>query len=138
MAAIIGMGPSFIMTFIVKRSQTITELRHAFYLRSKIHLFIMVGGTLLLITGLWMGYLNPVLFQHGWYVISILLYGITLAAGPILLGPSLKPIKELLANYQGEDIPETYNELAKRLYFFENITNILILTIIVLMILKPF
>ncbi len=137
-SAIIGIGPGFIMTFIAEKSDTMSQLRHAYYLRNRIHIFIMVGGTLLLITGIWMGFINPSLFAQGWYVISLVLYMITLAVGPMILAPCVKPIKDLLANIEGEEVPKEYHQYAKRLFFYERITNIILIIIIVLMVTKPF
>lgn len=135
--AIIGIGPSFVMTFIAVQSKTLTDVKHAYYLRKKIHLFIMTGGTVLLLTGLMMGGINPVLFKQAWYVISLCLYVFTLLAGPLLLSPSLKPIKRLLEESEGEELPAEYEKYAKRLFFFERVTNLIILAIITLMITKP-
>lgn len=137
-AAILGIGPGFIMTFIANHSRTLSELKHAYYLRKKIHLFIMIGGTTLLLTGLLMGLLNPSLFKQGWYLVSLTLYLTTLVLGPLLLSPSLKPIKKLLEEHEGEKIPANYNIHAKKLFLYERITNLIILTIIALMITKPF
>lgn len=137
-SAIIGIGPGFTLTFIAVKSNTMSELRHAYYLRNRIHLFIAVGGTLLLVTGLLMGLMNPALFMQGWYVVSLLLYFVTLAAGPMVLAPCLKPIKALLANEQGEEVPAEYHAYAKRLFRYERITNFIIIIIITLMITKPF
>lgn len=137
-SAILGMGPGFVMTFIVLKTNNINELRHAFYLRHRIHIFVMIGGTLLLITGLWMGILRPYLFTGGWYVTSLLLYLIALAFGPLVLSPRSRPIKQLLREYKGENIPEEYYVLSKKLFFFEHMINIMFLIIIALMITKPF
>lgn len=137
-SAIMGMGPGFIMTYIVTKSSTMTELRHAYYIRNRIHVFVMVGGILLLVTGLWMGLLNPYLFKQGWYIVSIILFLITLAAGPVILKPISTPIKALLAEHQGEDIPDIYYKMSKRLFLHERILNTIFIIIIALMILKPF
>lgn len=137
-SAIMGMGPGFIMIYIVTKSSTMTELRHAYYIRNRIHIFVMIGGILLLVTGLWMGLLNPYLFKQGWYIVSIILFLITLAAGPVVLKPISTPIKTLLAEHQGEEIPEVYDQMSKRLFFHERILNTLFIIIIALMILKPF
>src|SRR5690625_2548173 len=107
-SAILGMGPGFVMIYIVTKASTMTELRHAYYIRNRIHIFVMVGGILLLVTGLWMGLLNTYLFTRGWYILSIILFLITLAAGPVILKPISTPIKALLAEHQGEDIPDLY------------------------------
>src|SRR5690625_3292096 len=76
-SAIIGLGPGFVMTFIVTRASTMTELRHAYFLRNRLHIFVMLGGTLLFLTGLLMGFLNMQLFSQGWYIVSIILFLIT-------------------------------------------------------------
>lgn len=137
-SAILGLGPGFVMIYIVTKASTMTELRHAYFIRNRIHIFVMVGGSLLLLTGLWMGYLNPSLFKQGWYVVSFILFLISLAAGPLVLRPKSEPIKTLLQEYEGDDIPGVYYEYAKSLFVYERLTNIIFFIIIALMILKPF
>lgn len=137
-SAILGMGPGFVMIYIVTRASTMTELRHAYYIRNRVHIFVMIGGTLLLVTGLWMGLLNTYLFTQGWYLISIILFLISLAAGPVVLKPISTPIKALLVEHKGEDIPDIYYKMSKQLFFYERILNTIFLVIIALMILKPF
>lgn len=137
-SAILGMGPGFILTTVVKSGNTMTELRHSYKIRHKLHIFVMVGGTLLLVTGLTMGFLNPSLFQMGWYITSLILFLAALAIGPLVLSPRSKPVKELLAAHQGEQIPEEYWRLSKVLFHYEHLENGIFLIIIALMILKPF
>lgn len=137
-SAIMGMGPGFILTTVVKSGKTMTELRHSYAIRHKLHIYVMIGGTLLLITGLTMGSINPYLFHMGWYVTSLILFLITLALGPLALSPSSKPIKALLNSYQGEEIPQEYFSLSKRLFRCEYLENFIFIVIICLMILKPY
>lgn len=137
-SAILGLGPGFVMIYIVTKAQTMTELRHAFFIRNRVHLFVMIGGILLLVTGLWMGLLNLALFKTGWYITSLFLFLVTLAAGPFVLKPISLPIKKILAEHDGDDIPDEYYEASKRLFFFERILNTIFIIIIALMILKPF
>jgi uncharacterized membrane protein len=139
-SAILGMGPGFVMTFVVTRSNpsNMTELRQSFTIRNKLHILTMVGGTLLLITGIWMGFLNTYWLSQGWYLASLFLFLVALALGPTLLKSRSKPIKKLLQDYKGEEIPAEYNQLSNRLFFVEHIENIIFLFIIALMILKPF
>ncbi len=132
------MGPGFVLTTIPKTANTMKEVRHAYLIRHRLHIFVMIGGTLLLITGLLMGFINPGLFRAGWYVISLVLFILALAMGPLVLSPCSRPIKELLANYQGEDVPKEYDRLAKVLFRYEYVENFIFLIIILLMILKPF
>jgi len=137
-SAILGMGPGFILTTVVKSGKTMTELRHSYKIRHKLHIFVMVGGALLLITGLTMGFLNPSLFRMGWYVTSLVLFLAALAIGPLVLSPRSKPIKALLESHKGDEIPEDYWLLSKVLFRYEHLENGIFLIIIALMILKPF
>lgn len=137
-SAILGMGPGFILTTVVKSGDTMTELRHSYAIRHKLHIFVMIGGILLLVTGLLMGAINPYLFKMGWYVTSLLLFLVALAMGPFALTPKSKPVKALLESHQGEDIPAEYYPLAKALFRVEHIENTIFLIVIALMILKPF
>lgn len=137
-SAIIGMGPGFILTTVVKSGETMTQLRHSYAIRHKLHIYVMIGGTLLLITGLTMGAINPYLFHMGWYVTSLILFLISLALGPLALSPRSKPIKALLDSHQGEEIPQEYFPLSKKLFRCEYLENFIFIVIISLMILKPF
>jgi uncharacterized membrane protein len=137
-SAIMGMGPGFILTTVVKSGKTMTELRHSYAIRHKLHIFVMVGGTLLLITGLIMGFMNPSLFRMGWYVTSLVLFLAALAIGPLVLSPRSKPVKALLASHKGEEIPEEYYRLSRILFRYEYLENAIFIVIIALMILKPF
>lgn len=137
-SAILGLGPGFVMIYIVSEARTMPELRHAYKIRNRIHVFVMVGGTLLLLTGLGMGILRPHLWKQIWFTSSLVLYFIALGAGPIVLSPLSKPIKQLLKEHPGNDIPEAYTLASKKLFFYERMTNVIFLIIILLMITKPF
>lgn len=137
-SAILGLGPGFVMIYIVTNAKTLPQLKHAYEIRKRIHVFVMIGGSLLLVTGVLMGILNRALLTQAWYIVSFILYMIALGAGPVILSPRSKPIKQLLAQAEGENIPEEYFPLAKELFFYERITNILFIIIIALMVLKPF
>lgn len=137
-SAILGMGPGFILTTVIKNGNNMTELRHSYRIRHKLHIFVMIGGILLLLSGLTMGMMNPSLFHMGWYVTSLVLFLLALAIGPVVLSPRSKPVKSLLDSYKGEEIPAEYWRLSKILIRFEHLENFIFLIIITLMILKPF
>jgi len=138
LSAIIGIGPGYVLTYIAMHAKTMTELRHAYYLRNRVHIFVMIGGTLLLVTGILMGFMRPELFREGWYMLSMVLYLIALAIAPLLLIKQTKPIKDVLELHPTEEIPEIYYHARKKLFFYEHFTNILFTIIIILMVLKPF
>lgn len=137
-SAIIGMGPGFILTTVVKSGNNMTELRHSYKVRHKLHIYVMIGGTLLLLTGLSMGMMNTSLFYMGWYVTSLILFLAALAIGPIVLSPKSKPVKALLEAHKGEEIPQEYYRLSNILFRYELLENFIFIIIIALMILKPY
>ena len=138
LSAIVGLGPGFILIFIVEKAETMAELRHAYMIRNRLHIFVMIGGSLLLLSGLAMGLMNHYLFFAGWYVTSLMLFLIALGFGPLLLSPRSKPIKALLKSHTDDNIPKEYYKLAEKLFFYERIENAIFLLIIILMVLKPF
>ena|SRR5690625_378838 len=95
-SAILGLGPGFVMIYLVSRAKTMSEVKIGFKMRHRIHVFVMVGGTLLLLTGLGMGILRPYLWQQFWFTGSLTLYLIALGAGPMVLTPYTRPIKKLI------------------------------------------
>ncbi|MCC6688406.1 MAG: DUF2269 family protein [Saprospiraceae bacterium] len=138
LSAILGLGPGFIMIYVVTRATNMTELRHAYLIRNRLHIFVMVGGSLLLVSGVLMGFMRPYLWQMKWYVLSLVLFLVALAFGPLVLSPRSKPIKALINDHQGEAIPVEYYLLSKKLFLFERIENLIFIAIIILMVLKPF
>lgn len=138
LSAILGLGPGFVLIYVVTKSRNMLELRHSFVIRHRLHIFVMIGGTLLLFSGLAMGYLNPHLFHQGWYVTSLILFLIALGFGPVVLSPLSKPVKKLLKDHKGEDIPPEYYALVKKLFFYERFENVIFIIIIILMVLRPF
>lgn len=138
LSAILGLGPGFVMIYTVTQASNMVELRHAYQIRNRIHIFVMVGGTLLLLTGIGMGLIYPFWFHTGWYLTSLILFLIALGFGPIVLSPLSKPIKELIKTHDKNDIPEEYHKLCKKLFFYERLENIIFIIIIILMVLKPF
>jgi len=125
LSAIVGLGPGFVMIYIVSKAVTMTELRHAYLIRKRLHIFVMIGGTLLLLTGLTMGAMNHYLFHFGWYITSLTLFLIALAFGPMVLSPRSKPIKALLKSHTDDNIPGEYYRLSQKLFFFERIENLI-------------
>lgn len=137
-SAIFGLGPGFAFIPIKQSAKTLTQLRFAYLVNRTLHIFVMVGGFLLLLTGLIMGTLQPLLFHQGWYVTSLTLFLVALAIGPLVLTPKIKPIRKLLAEAEGDAIPSEYVSLHRIVLNFEWVLNGIFTLIILLMITKPF
>jgi uncharacterized membrane protein SirB2 len=124
-SAILGMGPGFVMIYVVTRAKTMTELKYAYAIRNRLHILVMIGGTLLLLSGLGMGFIHSYLFHSKWYVSSLVLFLVALGFGPVVLSPRSKPVKALLKNHAGDKIPGEYYVLTDKLFFFERIENMI-------------
>lgn len=138
LSAIVGLGPGFVLTYIAMHAQTLEELKHAYYIRNRVHLFVRAGGVLLLVTGLLMGILNPGLFRQFWYLMSLIIYLIALALAPLTLILNARPVSDILAEAKGPEIPEEYTQAKQKLFMYEHLTNALFIVIIIIMIIKPF
>lgn len=137
-SAIVGIGPGFVLTTITKFAKTLPQIRYAHFVKLKVHVLVMVGGTIVLLTGLTMGALKPVLFQQGWYLTSMILYLIGLALGPTLLKKHSRAIKEILDDPSLEELPPEYYESSRKLLKLEYLVNTALIIVIILMITKPF
>src|SRR5690625_7402445 len=85
LSAIVGLGPGFVLTYIVMKAENMTELRQGYKVRKQIHIFVMLGGTLLLITGILLGILNPILFIQGLYLLIFVLFLIDLVTSYLFI-----------------------------------------------------
>ncbi|WEG11792.1 DUF2269 family protein [Pullulanibacillus sp. KACC 23026] len=137
-SAIFGLGPGFAFIPIKQSAKTLEQLRFAYAANGLLHRFVMIGGFLLLLTGLLMGSFNHALFHQGWYVTSLIIYLAALALGPFYLSPKVKPIHALLKDAKGPEIPEEYYEQHKAVLRGEWVLNGLFTLIIILMLTKPF
>ncbi|GAB2540409.1 DUF2269 family protein [Gracilibacillus alcaliphilus] len=138
LSAIIGIGPGFILTTLVKTAQTMDQVRYVFAIKYRLHRFVRTGGILLLATGLLLGAVNPFLFQQGWFLLSLFLYLIVLILGVTLLKTYTRPIRQMIADLNIKEIPSSYYHARNKLLRTEYIVNLLIIVIILLMITKPF
>ena len=138
LSAIAGIGPGFVLTTITKFAKTLDQARYAHFVKLKVHILVMIGGTMVLLTGLTMGAIKPVLFQQGWYLTSMILYLIALVLGPTLLKKHSRAVREILEDSSLKELPAQYEVSSKKLIHLEYIVNILLLIVIVLMITKPF
>jgi hypothetical protein len=75
LVAIIGIGPTFFGNILLRKHQTITDLRHNILLQHKLDYFPKIGGTIAVITGI----LLVIFGDYGsilqfWLFVPLLLY----------------------------------------------------------------
>ncbi|NBI30273.1 DUF2269 family protein [Chengkuizengella marina] len=141
LSAVIGVGPIFFIHILLRKEQSVQELRFSMKIAKKLLLFPKIGGLTAVLTGLLIILLNDYgTFFQLWLVGSLVLY---LIAQVILLG-FIAPRQKKIASWLFD--PNNNNEIKLpfeiilmrsqvNLLFY--ISTTLILFIFVLMILKP-
>jgi hypothetical protein len=138
LAAVIGMGPSFIFPIISSFGTTKQSLQLINHIIEKSEKVVTIGSIVLLLTGLGMGALNTDLFTQIWYIASIILFFIALYLAVGFSGKRTKKAVALLDNHQGEDIPSEVLALNKTVGIAGMGSAIIAIVMIFLMSVKPF
>lgn len=137
-AAVVGLGASFAMPLVLKGAKTAEQAKYSLDLNMKIEKFAKIGSITLLVTGLILGFLNPVLFKTGWYITSLVIY---IAVQPIVAAIMPKKIKLAtveLSSHEGEEVPASYHKMNAELRPFNTILHTSVVVLIILMSVKPF
>ena len=74
LSAILGVGPVFLFNKILKRAETVEQLRYAHHIVEKLNRNANYSFGIILVTGLLMGWMNPYLFRTEWYIASLILF----------------------------------------------------------------
>lgn len=138
LAAIIGVGAAFAFPIIMSAFKNLSQLKFTLGIMKKLDLLPKVGGLILLITGLIMGFMNPTYFTNVWFTGSLVLYIIieTLMIG--IVDRKLKPVVPIVMNAEGEEIPNEFEDFSKATAPIQMTVHGLALIIIILMTVKPF
>ncbi|TLS50824.1 DUF2269 family protein [Paenibacillus antri] len=138
LGAVMGLGAAFGFPIVAKSAKTVSQAKHTLELLRKLEILPKVGSITLLVTGLILGIIEPSLFRTGWYIASIVLY---VAAQVVVIGFLPKKMKEqadILANHEGEVLPNAYLAVGKQAGRLESITHVIAFLLIGLMYFKPF
>ncbi|MGO4108557.1 DUF2269 family protein [Paenibacillus sp. YAF4_2] len=140
LASIALIGPAVVVPFIRRTARTADQLRFAFDVTNKLAILPKIGGTVLIITGVWLMIITKMGLSQMWLNISILLSLLMVAIIEGLIGPRMKKIMEIVAISQskGDELPAELGRLMKKIIPIETASQLLMIAIIVLMVLKPF
>lgn len=116
---------------------TTGQAKFALALLEKTAILPKLGGTLLLLTGLALGFLETSLFKELWYVLSIIIFLVILVIFAGLIPAGIKQQLTVLQRTQGDDLPEEYRQSRRRSAWFEVIANLAAFIVILLMVFKP-
>lgn len=138
LAAVIGMGPSFVFPIISSFGTTKQSLQLINHIIEKSEKVVTIGSIVLLLTGLTMGALNPDLFSQIWYIASIILFFVALYLSVGFAGKRTKQAVALLNAHKGEDIPSEVVTLNKSVGMAGMSSALIAVVMIFLMSVKPF
>ncbi|SEB82989.1 DUF2269 family protein [Paenibacillus sp. GP183] len=138
LAAIVGIGPAFILPVLGKSAKTGSQLRFVFGLIKKVNNFPKIGGITLLITGILLMIVSKTGFSLMWLNLSLLLFVIIEVIIIGFVEPQMKKVTQLVMSNEGDQIPSGFADSMKRITPLEGTVHVLTFLIIILMVLKPF
>jgi uncharacterized membrane protein len=137
LAAIVGIGPSFVLPVLGKSAQSGSQLRFVFGIIQKVNKFPKTGGITLIITGILLMILGKTGFSLLWLDLSLLLF---IIIEIIIIGfvePQMKKTAKLVMTCEGEGIPAGFADSMKKVAPLEGTVHLLTFVVIILMVIKP-
>ncbi|WP_036746649.1 DUF2269 family protein [Paenibacillus sp. UNC451MF] len=140
LASIAVIGPALVVPVIRRSARTVGQLRFAFDVTNKLAILPKIGGAVLIITGVWLMIITKMGLSQMWLSISILLSLLMVVTIEGMIGPRMKKIMEIVSISQskGDEVPSELDRLMKKIVPIETASQLLMIAITVLMILKPF
>jgi uncharacterized membrane protein len=140
LASIAVIGPSFVVPVIRRSARTAGQLRFAFDVTNKLAILPKIGGAVLIITGVWLMIITQMGLSQMWLNISVLLSLLMVATIDGLIGPRIKKIMQIasISQGKGDEVPAELDRLMKKIVPIETASQLLMIAITVLMVLKPF
>lgn len=117
--------------------RTVEQAKFGLKLLEKMAILPKIGGTLLLLSGLLLGYQQTYLFKELWYWLSVAIFLVILIILAVLLPSGMKQQLALLQQTQGDALPEVYRRSRRRSLRLEVIANFCVVISILLMVFKP-
>lgn len=141
LSAIVGVGPTFFAHVLLRRKQSIAELRQSLALGKKLEFFPKIGGTLAVLTGLALILIEDYgQFTQLWLIGSLILYVIIQV---IVVGVAAPRSKKLAAwvfdpgNAKAESLPAAQLSLLSQVNGWFYAASGCGLLLFIFMILKP-
>lgn len=141
LASIAIIGPTFVLPIIRRSAKTVGQLHFAFGIANRLSILPKIGGTVLILTGVWLIIITKMGLSQMWLNVSILLSLLTVVLIDGWIEPRVNKIeKSISENYdQGNEIPAEFGLLIKKkLVPIETAAQLLMIAILVLMVMKPF
>ncbi|MGG1555171.1 DUF2269 family protein [Paenibacillus ferrarius] len=139
-SSIAVIGYAFVVPFLRRSARTAGQLRFAFDVTNKLAILPKIGGSVLIMTGIWLMIQTKMGLSQMWLNISILLAALMIVTLEGLIAPQMKKMMALVASSQskGDEVSSELGRLMKKLLPIETASQLLVMAITVLMVLKPF
>lgn len=141
LSAIIGVGPTFYGHVLMRRGQTLDELRHSTKLSNRLDFFPKIGGTIAVISGFVLYFAGDYgKFTQVWLLGSLILYIVIQAVVVGMLMPVSKRLSTWIhdpANQKAKELPAEQMLLYMKANGLLYIASTLGTILFVLMIMKP-
>ncbi|MGP4078502.1 DUF2269 family protein [Pseudalkalibacillus sp. R45] len=122
---------------IMSSVRTVGQAKFGLKLLKKIGVLPKIGGTMLFVTGLALGFQHTYLFKEPWYWLSIAIFFVILVILAVLLPSGIKQQLSLLQQTQGDTLPDSYRRSRRRSLWLEGVANLSVFISIFLMVFKP-
>ncbi|WP_179281628.1 DUF2269 family protein [Paenibacillus sp. VTT E-133280] len=136
-AAIVGIGPAFVLPILTSSAKTGSQLRFVFGMMKTINRFPKTGGITLIVTGILLMIIDKMGLSVLWINLSLLFF---IVIEVIIIGfvePRLKKLTQLVMASEGDEIPVGYNAAMNKIAPLEAAVHVLTIVIIILMVVKP-
>lgn len=137
LAAIVGIGPAFVLPVISSSARSNSQLKFVFGLNRALGKYPKAGGIILLITGVLLMIADQTGFSKMWLNLSLVLFLIIEIVILGFLEPAMKKAGQIIQNHPGEDIPPLYLPLASRINTLNKTVHVLTILVIILMVIRP-
>jgi uncharacterized membrane protein len=138
LGATVMAGLMFITPIIRSSARTAGQLRFVFHVTHKLKQLPLIGGAVLLITGIWLMIISKTGVSQMWLDLSILLLILMVVIINAAIEPRMKKIIDMVASGHGEDLPSEYRPSMKKIMPWESAAQLLMVAVFVLMVMKPF
>lgn len=140
LASIAIIGPAFVMPIIRRSARTVGQLHFTFGITTKLAIMPKIGGAVLVLTGVWLMIKTKMGLSQIWLNVSILLSLLMVVMIDGWIEPRMKKIIKIISESQeqGNDIPDEFGRLIKKIVPIETAAQLLMIAILVLMVVKPF
>jgi uncharacterized membrane protein len=137
LAAIVGIGPAFILPVLGRSAKSGSQLRFVFGIIQKINKFPKIGGITLIVTGILLMIVGKFGFSVLWLNFSLLLFVIIEIIIIGFIEPQMRKVAQIVMSSQGEEFPDGFELSMKKVVPLERTVHLLTVIIIILMVVKP-